>query len=79
MYRAWKYTLGSYTFYGLLFLAYGELASLAVSARYFQDDIECLIGLTIGIIFTILFVAWIIGLCKHPFWFGSFKNKFYIF
>lgn len=31
-----KYALGSFTLYGLFFLAYGEFASLALNLRYFQ-------------------------------------------
>lgn len=31
--KLWKYTLGSYTFYGLMFLAYGELSILVLNVR----------------------------------------------
>ena len=33
--KAWRYAFGTFTYYGLLFLAYGVLASLFVNFRYF--------------------------------------------
>ena len=33
--RAWKYCLGSYTFYGLLLLAYIEFSFLILNLRFF--------------------------------------------
>ena len=32
----WKNALGTFTFYGLFFLAYGEFALLALSVRFFK-------------------------------------------
>ena len=34
--KVWKYSLASYTYYGLLLLAYGELASLLLNLRHFS-------------------------------------------
>ena len=33
--RAWRYAFASFFFYGLIFLAYVELASLSLNLRYF--------------------------------------------
>lgn len=33
---AWRNALGTYTFYGIFFLAYGEFALLAVNVRFIE-------------------------------------------
>ena len=78
--KAWKYSFGSFIFYGLLFLAYGELSCLFMNLRYFKSELSCGIGIMIGVIFAVMLVVWIIGLAKlYSNWFGSFKKKFYRF
>ncbi len=34
----WKNALGTFTFYGLFFLAYGEFTLLALSVRFFEVE-----------------------------------------
>lgn len=77
--NAWKYTLGSFTFYGLLFMAYGMFVSLGLNIRHFNPSIDSLIGLVVGIIFGIVFITYLVGLFKYPIWFGAFKKFFYKF
>ena len=36
--RAWRYSFGTFLFYGLLFLAYAELSSLTLNFRYLTVD-----------------------------------------
>ena len=74
--RAWKFSFGSFLFYGLLFLAYGELASLALNFRYFKTELSAIMGMIVGIVFAALFLIWVIASIKYPIWFGSFKKKF---
>ena len=74
--KSWKYAIASFTYYGILFLAYGELACLALNIRYFKADMNCLISIGIGVIFTAMLTAWVIASAKHPNWFGCFKKKF---
>ena len=79
MERAWKYTFGTYTFYGLLFLAYGAFACFALNLRYFSAGTSGLLGIGVGLIFTVTMTLWMVAFCRYSVWFGSFKNKFYIF
>jgi len=74
--KAYKYSIGTYTYYGILFLAYGELACLAVNLRYFKAEMDYLMGIAIGVIFAAWLILWVITSVKYPVWFGSFKNKF---
>ena len=77
--RAWKYSLGSFLFYGLLFLAYGQIASLALGLRHFEASVPAGMGLLAGALFLALLVLWGIATFKYPAWFGSFKSKFFKF
>ena len=77
--RAWKFSFGSFLYYGLLFLAYGELASLALNFRYFKAEVSAILGMIVGIVFAALLTIWVIASVKYPLWFGSFKKKFFKF
>lgn len=79
MERMWKYAFGTFTFYGLLFLSYGEFSSLFLNIRYFSTDVSALMGMGAGVLFSILMTLWLVAFCKYSVWFGSFKNRFYIF
>ena len=79
VHRAWKYALASYTYYGLLFLAYGQFATLTLSVRYFSSDLSNIAGVIAGLLFTTIYVLWVIGSCKYSAWFGCFKKKFFKF
>ena len=74
--RTWKFSFGSFLYYGLLFLAYGELASLALNFRYFRTELSAIVGMIVGIVFAALLTVWVIASVKYPIWFGSFKKKF---
>jgi len=75
----WKNSLGTFTFYGILMLAYGQFSYLAVNAKQFFSETDNFITLSITALFTLLVVVYIFGFCKYPRWFGSFKNKFVSF
>ena len=75
----WKNALGTFTFYGLFFLAYGEFALLALSVRFFKLETQAFLGISVGVVFFILMGAYVIMSHKYPRYFGSFKNKFYRF
>ena len=77
--RAWKYSLGSFLFYGLLFLAYGQLASLSLGLRHFEASVPSGMGILAGALFLALLALWSIATLKYPTWFGSFKSKFFKF
>jgi hypothetical protein len=77
--RGWKYSLGSYTFYGLMFLALGEFTSLGLTLRHWEMSAATGIGLAIGSIFAVVYIGYLVGLTNYPLWFGSFKNKFFKF
>jgi hypothetical protein len=74
--RAWKYSLGTFTYYGLLFLAYGELACLTVSLKYFQSNLEGGMAVLAGVVFTIILVVSVIASVAAPAWYGCFRKKF---
>jgi len=74
--RSWKYALGTFSYYGMLFLAYGEFACFALSVRYFKADLSCFISIGVGAVFTIMLAVWVIVSMKYPLWFGCFKQKF---
>jgi hypothetical protein len=76
IHRAWKYSLGTFTYYGILFLAYGELACLAISVRYFQSDIGSGISVLGGSVFAIILVVSTISSVVIPAWYGCFSKKF---
>jgi hypothetical protein len=77
--KAWKYALGTFTYYGLLFLAYGEFASFALNLRYFQTNLNTSIGLLIGIFFATALIVSVVASYKVSIWYGSFKKKFFKF
>ena len=79
IHRAWKYALGSYTYYGLLFLAYSQFAALTLSLRYFSSKMSNITGVIIGLFFATVYVLWSIASCKYDVWFGCFKKKFFKF
>ncbi len=62
MQRVWKNSLGTYTFYGMLFLAYGYLSLLAIDAKYFSAETSCYIGISVGGTFLLTLIAYLIGL-----------------
>ena len=72
----WKNSIGTFTFYGILLLAYGQVSSLAGNAKYFQSEANSYITLVITNLFIALMIIYFIGFIKYPRWFGSFKNKF---
>jgi hypothetical protein len=74
--KAWRNSFGTYFFYNLLFLAYGELACLAISVRYMMTDTESLLGVAVGGSFAIVLGGYLIALQKFELWMGSFKNRF---
>ena len=75
----WKNCLGTFTFYGILMLAYGQFSYLAVNAKQFFSETDNFVTLSITVLFTLLVFVYIFGFCKYPRWFGSFKNKFFSF
>jgi len=75
----WKNCLGTFTFYGILMLAYGQFSYLAVNAKQFFSETDNFITLSITALFTLLMLIYIFAFCKYPRWFGSFKNKFVSF
>jgi hypothetical protein len=76
VHRAWKYSLGTFTFYGLLFLAYGELACLAISIKYFKSGMEGGIAVLGGALFAMILAVSMIASAAVPEWFGSFRKNF---
>ena len=54
-------------YYGLIFLAYVELASLALNFRYFKTELSAIMGMIVGIIFVSLLTIWVIASVKYPF------------
>lgn len=79
MERVWRYAFGTFTFYGLLFLSYGEFSSLFLNIRYFSSDTSTFMGIAAGAFFALLMLIWLVAFCKYTVWLGSFKNRFYIF
>lgn len=77
--KAWKSALGTYTYYGLLFLSYGELSSFAICLRYPEGSSSFGVGIAISFVFLGLLILYCVGSVKYPLSFGSFKNKFYKF
>jgi hypothetical protein len=75
--RAWKYSLGTFTFYGLLYLAYGEFACLAFSLKYFAPDLNSGMGVMAGGLFGLAMVVSVIASCRAPEWYGCFRKKFF--
>jgi hypothetical protein len=73
---AWKNSIGTFTFYGILLLAYGQVSNLVGNAKYFQSEANSYITLVITNLFIALIIIYFIGFIKYPRWFGSFKNKF---
>ena len=74
-----RYSLGTFTFYGLFFLAYGEFASFGLNMRFFEAEVSTYIGFIVGCLFTILMGVYVLLSHSYPKWFGSFKNRFYRF
>lgn len=72
-----RYALGSFTLYGLFFLAYGEFGSLALNLRYFEAENSSFISIVIGFLFALLMGVYVLLSHRYPKWFGSFKDKFY--
>ena len=62
-----------------MFLAYREFAILALNLRYFKAELDFLLGIAFGVIFTALVTLWVIASWKYSNWFGCFKKKFYLF
>lgn len=73
--RAWKYSLGTFTFYGLMFLSYGQFIALALSIRSYETTLSGAVGLGTGAVFILLNVGYQIALYRYPVWFGCFKKK----
>ena len=76
---AWRNALGTNTFYGMFFLAYGEFALLEVNVRFIELEIPSFMGFAVGLSFLILMIVYVVMSHKHAKFFGSFKNKFYRF
>jgi hypothetical protein len=77
--KGWKYALGTFTFYGLLFLAYGELACFVINIRDFSSQLSAGVSLMVGAVFAIALTLSVIALCKEPNWYGCFRKKFFKF
>jgi hypothetical protein len=77
--RAWRLTLGSYTYYGLLFLAYGVLAFLVVDLRFFAPSSAEGEGIGASLAFALLLALYAVLLNWAPTSFGSFRKKFFKF
>lgn len=77
--KAWKYALGTFTFYGLLFLAYGEISLMALNIRHYETTNSTTIGLSIGAFFIVVYISYIAAMNKESASFGSFKGKFFRF
>ena len=73
--RAWKFSFGSFLYYGLLFLAYGELASLALNFRYFRTELSAIVGMIVGIIKTAFLTVWVITSINTPFAWAPSRNN----
>ena len=73
---AWKNAVGTFTFYSILLLAYGQGSYFIGNAKYFQSESNSYITLVTTLFFIALLVVYFIGFIKYPRWFGSFKNKF---
>lgn len=76
---AWKNCLGTFTFYGILMLTYGQFSYLAVNVKLLISQTANLITISITAFFAVLVVVYLVGFFKVPRWFGSFKNKFISF
>jgi hypothetical protein len=63
--KAWKNALGTYMLYPLLFLAYGELAGLAISVRFFALEADAMVSVLVGCLFLIALVGYLIALYKQ--------------
>lgn len=64
--RMWKLTLGSFTYYGILFLAYGEFAILALDFRHISSTVETGIGIAVCLLFAIIYIAYVVMSNKYP-------------
>ncbi len=76
MQRVWLNCLTTFTFYGLLFLSYGELCSTILNVKYLKTEMSGFVGLAIGSVILLLLIVYQICLCRFPQWFGSFKKRF---
>ncbi len=63
--KIWKNCLGTYTYYGLLFLAYGQFSQLAVNSRYYGHSIEILASIGGGALFAVILIIYVIFSYKH--------------
>ena len=77
--RMWKYSFGTFAYYGLLFLAYGITAAMTLSLRHFRSDLSCGIGVIVGVLFLGCLIVWTAASAKYHNEFGSFKRKFFKF
>ena len=73
--RAWKFSFGSFLYYGLLFLAYGEPASLTLNFRYFKTELSAIVGMIVGIIKTAFLTVWVITSINTPFGSAPSRNN----
>jgi hypothetical protein len=72
----WKNTLGTFSFYGLLFLAYSTFAYLVVDIYHFQGESADYFGIIVGTTFVAIIAVYIVAFFKVGRWLGSFTKKF---
>jgi hypothetical protein len=77
--RTWKNSFGTFTYYGLLFLAYGEFSCLVLNLKDFQGNLSNGVTIITGAVYTIFLVISVILSHVRPVWYGCFKKKFYKF
>ena len=63
--KAWRYSFGTFLFYGFLFLAYAELSSLALNFRSFEAGVSAALGILIGVLFLAAVGIWTIAKLKY--------------
>lgn len=67
--------MGTFSFYGLSFLSYGHLTSLALGIRSYEGTLSGAACLGTGAVFLFMTVGYQIALYRYPIWFGCFKKN----
>lgn len=74
--KARRTALGTFTFYGLMFLAYGEIIALALNLKYLDLGLSSGIGIGVGVLYCLVLMGYLIASSQYPLSFGSFKKHF---
>lgn len=74
--KAYKSTFGTFTFYGIMLLAYGEILVLAINLRYLDLDLSSIVGIVTGALYSILLIGYLIASGQYPLSFGCFRKAF---